>query len=57
MSSANFVFGTGPGYSKIQLGGLRSYYNMGDQNYGFDISIGIYLGASTVTDVKIECCK
>lgn len=56
MSSANFVFGTGPGYSKIQLGGLRSYYNFGDQNYGFDMSVGIYLGASAVTGVKIECC-
>ncbi|MGB3934512.1 MAG: Ig-like domain-containing protein [Burkholderiales bacterium] len=57
MSSANLVIGTGPGYSKIQLGGLRSYNNLGDQNYGFDISIGIYLGTSAVTDAKVECCK
>jgi hypothetical protein len=57
MSSANFVFGTGPGYSKIQLGGLRSYNNLGDQNYGFDMSVGVYLGGSSVTGVKTECCS
>jgi len=57
MSSAAVVIGTGPGYSKIKLGGLRSYSNVGDQNYGFDISVGIYLGASAVTHAKVECCK
>jgi RHS repeat-associated protein len=57
MSSAGLVIGTGPGYNKIQLGGLRSYNNFGDQNYGFDFSVGIYLGASAVTDAKVECCN
>jgi len=57
MSSASVILGTGTGYQKVQLGGLRSFNSLGDQNYGFDISIGIYLGASAVTDAKVECCK
>jgi len=57
MSSANLVVGTGPGYSDIKLGALRSYSNLGDQNYGLDVSIGIYLGASAVVQSEVtQCC-
>lgn len=56
MASASWVFGTGPGYTRFRLGGLKSYDEV-DQAYGFDISIGLYLGASATIDAKIECCK
>jgi len=57
MASAGFVIGVGPGYSRIELGGLRSYYNLGDINYGLDVSVGLYLGSSAVTHATVECCQ
>jgi RHS repeat-associated protein len=57
MASAGLVIGTGPSYSRIQLGGLRSYFNFGDQAYGLDVSVGLYLGSGAVTQATVECCK
>ena len=57
MASAAFVVGTGPSYARIRLGGLRSYGDFDDRGYGFDVSIGLYLGASAVTHAKVECCN
>jgi RHS repeat-associated protein len=56
MASAGLIIGVGPGYSRIQLGGLRSYFNLGDINYGFDVSVGLYMGSSAVLKATVECC-
>jgi RHS repeat-associated protein len=56
MASASSVIGTGASYSRVRIGGLKSYDEV-DQSYGFDFSIGLYLGASATIDAKVECCS
>ena len=59
MAAASSVGGAGVSCSKIQLGRLRSSQpRCGGPAYGFDISAGVYFGASVVTSVEVkQCCS
>jgi RHS repeat-associated protein len=60
MVSAGAAFGGGGGWSKITLGHLYSdWSNMpSGPSYGFDFSVGAYLGASMVTSsTETTCCS
>ncbi|GAC1371867.1 MAG: hypothetical protein NVS3B3_01650 [Aquirhabdus sp.] len=58
MLSAGAARGAGAGWSKVTLGHLYSdWSNMpSGPSYGFDFSIGAFLGASVVTSFKEEPC-
>lgn len=58
MVAASSVFGGGGSCAKITLGNLYSDFSCSGPVYGLDLSAGVYLGASVVTDVSVtDCCE
>lgn len=57
IASAALVPGGGFACSKVTLGHLYQAASCSGPVYGFDVSIGVYIGASLVTERSEECCN
>jgi hypothetical protein len=59
-SIGNFGVVTGFGFNcsnNMKLGGLHSQSGCSGPAWGFDLSVGVYIGASKVVRATEECCK